>query len=237
MSRGDLVAERDFVTERPPARSPRPPSGRDPRPRAPVDRRPAPPGRSGSGAPRPPEPTIDSQAAFKGVLIVLVTVVVGGFVFVQGLHRPADDPATSVPPAAGVNPSPASTASAVSPAGVPETTAASRPPGTKVAPAELAIVVGNAVDPDKPVASTVATKLNKAGYTGTIRKMNVPKAAERTVVHYRAPEWREDALAVARALDIPEIDVTALPNPPPLDASERNVFVIVGRQPKALGQP
>ena len=83
--------------------------------------------------------------------------------------------------------------------------------------------------------STVAGKLNKAGYTST-RKMNVAKTAERTVVHYRAPEWREDAVAVARALGISEIDVTALPNPPPLDASERNVFVIVGKEPKALSQ-
>jgi hypothetical protein len=241
------VAERDSVADRQPARPPRPPSGRaapsnaapsnaapskDPRSRPAGDRRPAPPSGSGSRAraarqPKPPEPTIDAQAAFKGILIVLVTVIVGAFVFWQGLHRPAEELEATTPLTIG-----ADVSSTAAPESTPPTTA--RPPATRAAPAELAVVVGNAIDPDLPVASTVATKLGAAGYT-TVRKMNVSRPADRSAVHFAAPEWRDDALAVARALGIPEMDVSALPNPPPLDSAKSKVFVIVGREPKALG--
>jgi hypothetical protein len=170
------------------------------------------------------------------VLIVLVTMVVGAFVFWQGLQErdASAPPAVNVEPSATTEQTVASTpASTVA----PPTTAAARPPGTKVPPAELPIVVGNGVDPERPVAGTVAGKLAAAGYTGSIRKMNASRTTEASKVHFAALEWREDAVAVAKALGIAEIDVTPLPNPPPVNDSERKVFVIVGREPRALSEP
>jgi hypothetical protein len=200
----------------------------------PVDRRPPPP------APRPergPEPTIDGRAALKGIGIVVVTFVVGAFVFVQGLHKPAEQLETSNSSVVrdAETTTPATSAAVV---GGPSTTAvAASPPATRVAPAELAIVVGNGVDAGKPIASTVASKLAAVGYTAKIRRLDVKgKIIERSTVHYTAPEWREDALAVARALGISDIDVTPLPNPAPVDTSVGKVFVMVGREPKALSE-
>jgi hypothetical protein len=210
----------------------------------PVDRRPPPPaGRRAPGGasspPRPeraPESTIDGRAAVKGIGIVVVTFIVGAFVFVQGLHKPAEQLETNSP-ALVRDPTPSPASSAATAASSPATTAAAKPPATKVAPAELAIVVGNAVDPGKPIASTVASKLAAAGYTAKIRRLDVKgKMIDRSTVHYIAPEWREDALAVARALGISDIEVTPLPNPAPVDTSVGKVFVIVGREPKALSE-
>jgi hypothetical protein len=234
------VSDYDPVGDAPPARPPRSSGpragvnpGRGPRQRPPAPRGPTSRGPGGPGGPRGPrpdeEPTIDPQAAFKGLLIVFITIVVGAVVFVQGLLKPADSRANNTP-VATVGPlvSPATT-----PATLPSATTAAATAVTKAAPRDLAIVVGNAVDPGKPIAGTVSAKLAAAGYT-SVRRLDARRAADRSSVFYAAGEWREDALAVARVLGIPENDVTTVPNPPPVNAPESKVFVIVGREPRAL---
>jgi hypothetical protein len=164
------------------------------------------------------------------MVVVLITLVVGAGVFWQGLHKP-DDLATTAPLGAGA----ASTVPLL-PSGPPSTAPT---PVTKVAPKDLQVVAANAVDPRKNIATTVAEKLKAAGYA-TVRRLDASKAAPRSSVHYAAPEWRDDALAVAAALGIPEIDVTVLPNPSPVvipDGKTYQVYVIAGREPKALTDP
>lgn len=152
-------------------------------------------------------------------MIVVVTFVVGLFVFVQGLHRPAEQ-LTTANTVAGDEP-------AVSP------TSSLAPPPATHAPAELAIVVGNAVDKKRPVASEVAEKLDAAGYP-VAAKLNVSKLAARSSVYFAAPEFRDDAVAVARAVGLDEADVAPLPNPAPLDSPDSKVYLIVGKEPAAL---
>jgi hypothetical protein len=186
------------------------------------------------GGPRGPRapggtPEIDPQAALKGMVVVIITLVVGAAVFWQGLHKPAD--LATGPLAAGG----ASTVPLL-PSIVPSTAPT---PATRLAPKDLQVVVGNAVDPRKPVAGTVADKLKAAGYA-TVRRLDATKAAPRSAVHFAAPEWRDDAVAVATALGIPETDVTPLPNPSPVvipDGKTYQVYVIAGREPKALTDP
>jgi hypothetical protein len=156
-------------------------------------------------------------------VIVVITFLVGGVVFVQGLHRPSEETPPPIPPAA-LSSDPASTAPVM------------QPPVTRVPPKELSVVVGNAVDRKLPVAGTVAAKLNAAGYA-TIRKKDSSRAQPTSAVYFAAPEWRDDALAVARVLGIDDIDVSQLPTPPPVEAvSGATVYVIVGREPAALSE-
>jgi hypothetical protein len=201
---------------------------------APVPRRPPPPGAPGtrpaprSQAPRPgprtppDEPTVDPQAAFKGVVIVVITVLVGAVVFVQGLHRPAEQAAGTFPPGT------------VSVAAAPPAPAV-QTPVTRVPPKELSLMIGNAVDPKKPVASSVAARLKAAGYA-TIHTNNTTRALPTSAVYFVAPEWRDDALAVARVLDLSDVDVAQLPNPAPIPGGAAVVYVIVGREPAGLSE-
>ena len=125
---------------------------------------------------------MDPQAAFKGILIVVATILVGAVIFWQGLHRPDSLGTTNTtlalpPPAA-------------SPAG--PTSPSPQAPVTRVPPRELSVAVGNAVDVKLPIAAFVADKLRTAGYTNVQRK-DVRRTQSRSAVHFATPQWRDDA--------------------------------------------
>ena len=104
------------------------------------------------------------------------------------------------------------------------------PPSTVAAhpPADVKVLVLNAVDPKKTVSGPAAAQLKTAGYTQASPRDARQQAS--TAVYFTSG-YDADAAMIATALHLSPATVQPLPSPPPPqigDVSSANVVVVVG---------
>jgi hypothetical protein len=186
---------------------------------------PRPPGGSTPGA-----VSLRRDAAAKGIIIIAVTVVVGLLIFFKGVQKNDAPVVTASNTTTTLSNTPTTDRNAPPPTTAPNqgTTVPAKTPATKLAPKELKVNVQNGVDPTQTIAGPAAEKLKAAGYqiAGT---GDLPGSAVATSTVYYNPDLKGEAVAVAKALGLPDTAVQPMPSPPPVTLNGADVLVVIGK--------
>jgi len=188
-------------------------------------------GGDGPRVPRTPPPVNDAQVTRNGIIVIAVTVVLGLVIFARGVNNQTrlDSQGAVVTTLPGIVGPPTSDRNAAPTTTVPGqgNTGTAKTDSTKVAPADIKVIVANAVDPSKTIAGPVGAKLTTAGYQVTA-KIDLTPSSDETFVYY--PDGFEaDAKALAKVLEYPESTVTPMPKTPPTPLNGAQFLVVVGK--------
>lgn len=176
---------------------------------------------------RAPPPVDEAGATRRGIIVIAVTVLIGVLIFAKGVqHQDAVNTAAS-------NPSAAPTTLEKSKDEAPTTTQPSqgttvpKTPITAVAPADLKVVVANAVDPSQTIAGPMGQTLTTAGYEVT-GKVDISPSRGTSSVYYSGDQ-RAEALAVAKVVGFSDSSVAKMPDTPPTALNGADILVVVGK--------
>jgi LytR cell envelope-related transcriptional attenuator len=219
----------------PPPPLPPPPLGAgEPRParvsaanRAVVRKRAADPARIEASRRARVGPAPSEQTATAGIAIIVATIVIGAFVFFAGLNHsdpvPTGDQNVTAAGAAEGSRDVAPTTTTPPPPTTPPSTA----PTTLVPPAEVKVLVANAVDPKKVIAGPIADRLTQEKYQ-VVGKVDVSTASDKSFVYYTG-NLQVEAQAIAKLLGIAPTSVAVLPATPPATMNSAQVLVLIGK--------
>lgn len=175
--------------------------------------------------PRPSRgPAPAPNPASRGVILVVVAVVLGVILLVQGGGVGFDEPTDELEIDSGATPEGGEVEA-------PPTTAEAEPTSTSVPPAALQVVALNAAGVSG-FAAQAQQFLNVAGYTAT-GVGNAATQRDSTVVYF-APGFEVDAATVAGLLGLELANIAALPEGEQLAAdpaelpADTNVVVVLG---------
>lgn len=180
---------------------------------------------------RPPKasgstpPINDAQATTRGAIVIAVTVVVGLLIFWQGFsHETAETVETGTSPTT-VEGDRDAAPTTTTPA---NTTPTTNTPVTKIPPAEISIIVANAVDGAQTIAGPKAQELTAAGYPNPVTMDLPPFGQTPTSSVYYTGDMESEAQAIAVVLGLPDSAVNPIPTPAPTPMNNAEILVIIG---------
>lgn len=162
----------------------------------------------------------------KGAALLILALVIGVVLLRTAPHNSTS--VSTLPGLSSATTSPSRSSSGGSPTTVPTTAPSTTSPPAHAAD-EVHLLVANGAGV-AGLAGKIRGQLNAAGYNTDKPAINSPTSVATTGIYYQ-PGFEADAVAVAQTLGLGPANVSAMPTPPPVAASDLtavDVLVVAG---------